>query len=291
VGHFFRFVREIRPRFFIMENVPGILADPFGPILRAYLNDLATEYRIVGPLTLDAASLGAATHRRRVILLGVQPDHVNTITEADVLQLARFKGATVREAIADLAALSVVEKTRNGDFVARHGPFQDEEIAAYARQARSAPLTGLGSSSVREAYARGLVTGLAPTHHTPSVIERFAKIPPGSRDEISWFPRLSWDKPGPTLLAGTGKTRGSFQAVRPIHPSEPRVINVREAARLQGFPDWFLFHPTKWHSFRMLGNSVSPYVSEALLRLLRARLDDSRCGNLSRKVLPENGVV
>ncbi|MFX7922723.1 DNA cytosine methyltransferase, partial [Acinetobacter baumannii] len=71
---------------------------------------------------------------------------------------------------------------------------------------------------------------------------------------------MKLDKLGfcPTLRAGTGPERGSYQAVRPIHPTSPRVITPREASRLQGFPDWFQFHPTKWHSFRQIGNSVSP---------------------------------
>ncbi|MCW0137280.1 DNA cytosine methyltransferase [Escherichia coli] len=58
-----------------------------------------------------------------------------------------------------------------------------------------------------------------------------------------------WDGLCPTLRAGTGSDKGSHQAVRPLHPEEGRVITVREAARLQGFLDWFVFHHTKWHSF------------------------------------------
>jgi len=46
----------------------------------------------------------------------------------------------------------------------------------------------------------------------------------------------------------------------------------REAARLQGFPDWFVFHPTKWHSFRQIGNSVSPIVAERIMRPLAQTL-------------------
>lgn len=65
-------------------------------------------------------------------------------------------------------------------------------------------------------------------------------------------------------FSSTCSDRGSFQAARPLHPNEGRVITVREAARIQGFPDWFTFHPTKWHSFRMIGNSVSPILSRAI---------------------------
>jgi DNA (cytosine-5)-methyltransferase 1 len=83
---------------------------------------------------------------------------------------------------------------------------------------------------------------------------------------------LKWDGQCPTLRAGTGSDRGSFQSVRPIHPDEPRVITVREAARLQGFPDCHFFHKTVWHSFRMIGNSVSPFVSEAVFCAIKACL-------------------
>lgn len=62
--------------------------------------------------------------------------------------------------------------------------------------------------------------------------------------------------------------------MRPIHPAEPRVITVREAARLQGFPDWFTFSSTKWHSFRMIGNSVSPLVAKHLLGEIKRRLSN-----------------
>ena len=96
--------------------------------------------------------------------------------------------------------------------------------------------------------------------------ERFGILGYGEMDKISRASRLDPNNFCPTLRAGTGKDRGSFQSVRPIHYSAPRVIAPREAARLQGFPDWFLFHPTKWHSFRQIGNSVSPIVSEAILK-------------------------
>jgi DNA (cytosine-5)-methyltransferase 1 len=50
------------------------------------------------------------------------------------------------------------------------------------------------------------------------------------------------------------------------------VITIREAARLQGFPDSHLFHPTIWHSFRMIGNSVSPIMSKAIFGAVREKL-------------------
>lgn len=67
-----------------------------------------------------------------------------------------------------------------------------------------------------------------------------------------------------TLRAGTASDRGAFTSPRPIHPTEPRVITVREAARLHSYPDWFRFHATKWHGFRQIGNSVPPLLARAV---------------------------
>ena len=109
--------------------------------------------------------------------------------------------------------------------------------------------------------------------HKPEVASRFAAVKPGTLDKVGRHPRLAWDRQCPTLRAGTGADKGSRQAVRPLHPEEPRVITVREAARLQGFPDRHLFHPTIWHSFRMIGNSVSPIIAEAVCRAIRNKLE------------------
>jgi DNA (cytosine-5)-methyltransferase 1 len=135
------------------------------------------------------------------------------------------------------------------------------------------PPAGLASPTIRHALQKAQITGFKPTAHTSVVRRRFDRLAQGSTDAISRYPRLCWDAPCPTLRAGTGPERGSYQAVRPVHPEQPRVITVREAARLQGFPDWFQFHATQWHSFRMIGNSVSPMLASGILRLLKDRVE------------------
>ena len=101
---------------------------------------------------------------------------------------------------------------------------------------------------------------------------RYASLDIGEQDPISKSVKLDPFGFCPTLRAGTGRDKGSFQAVRPIHFLSPRVITPREAARLQGFPDWFVFDKTKWHSFRQIGNSVSPLVAEQILSILKEHL-------------------
>ena len=137
---------------------------------------------------------------------------------------------------------------------------------------RSPAPEGLGMSLAKEELEQGRISGFFTTIHSAAVHERYKNTLQGQTDSVSRSKKLKWDGLCPTLRAGTGSDRGSHQAVRPLHPEQGRVITVREAARLQGFPDWFTFHPTKWHSFRMIGNSVSPIISNKILGVIHNSL-------------------
>ncbi|HEV2517823.1 MAG TPA: DNA cytosine methyltransferase [Devosia sp.] len=251
VGHFFRLVKDVGPRFFVMENVKGLVFSKNRHILDDALDGIRNRYKILDPIIVDAAQMGAATRRERVFVIGYDREYVDNIDVTDLDQL-RTPATTVGDAIGDLAN---AEQVSTGD-----------DLWAYADQDRPSDY------ALRMRSATGQFTLHRRTPHRNAIIERFAAVEPGSVDRIGRHPRLSWDGQCPTLRAGTGADKGSYQAVRPIHPSEPRVITVREAARLQGFPDSFQFHPTIWHSFRMIGNSVSPVVARSLLSLLASRM-------------------
>lgn len=253
VRDFFRIVAELQPAFFVMENVRGLAYPDAKPLLDQGLGLLPSRYHVVGPLVLDAAEFGAATKRRRLFVVGYDPDRCDPLLEADLVQ-AKRSPATVKAAISDLAQAA---------FVREEGGFDHWKIQRLGRASNYA--TDLRSAN-RE------FTGHRQTVHDPKVVRRFAKVSPGEVDRIGRHPKLAWEGQCPTLRAGTGSDRGSFQSVRPIHPDEPRVITVREAARLQGFPDSFRFHPTIWHSFRMIGNSVSPVISKVIFSLLAKRM-------------------
>lgn len=251
--HFFRLVRDIRPSFFIMENVQGLAYRDARDLLEVALDLVREEYSILGPTVLDAADFGAATKRRRLFVIGLHRSKEHPITAADIDALKK-PASDVRSAIGDLSAAIPVGIEDGFDLWALPS---SEGLPAYA-------------AAMRRPDNR--FTGHSATIHTSKVIERFAAVPQGGKDDVGRHPRLSWSGQCPTLRAGTGSDRGSFQSVRPIHPEINRVITVREAARLQGFPDIHRFHPTVWHSFRMIGNSVSPIIAEALFSAVRARL-------------------
>ncbi|MBW0366143.1 DNA cytosine methyltransferase [Ensifer adhaerens] len=253
VGHYYRLVAEVQPKLFVMENVEGLgFADAKATLEKA-LEVLPSRYRIVGPMVLDAADFGAATRRRRLFVIGYDPDYVDTLSENDFVTV-RMRPATVAQAIADLRGAIELEGQDGFD------RWQIQDAGSASEYARSL------HDDARE------FTGNQRTVHKPEVVERFRGVPQGGKDLVGRYPRLAWQGQCPTLRAGTGSDRGSFQAVRPLHPEEPRVITVREAARLQGFPDGFRFHPTIWHSFRMIGNSVSPVIAREILGIIATRL-------------------
>jgi DNA (cytosine-5)-methyltransferase 1 len=256
LGHFFRIVSEVEPSFFVMENVRGLAYADALPVLEDALVLVKSRYDILGPHIWDASDFGAATKRNRMFVIGIRKDLKSPINKPAIEAFKR-PAATVKAAIADLIE-------------ARALPDSDS-LAGFDRW--KICRRGLPSDYARSLRAGDKVfTGHRPTIHTQAVIDRFAAVKPGRFDPIGRHPRLKWHGQCPTLRAGTGSDKGSYQAVRPIHPTENRVITVREAARLQGFPDFHIFHPTVWHSFRMIGNSVSPVIAAAIFKAVGAHL-------------------
>lgn len=121
-------------------------------------------------------------------------------------------------------------------------------------------------------YALEYVDGL-PNHdiriHGDRVRARYEKIAPGDRDRIDHTDRIDAEKPSGTVLVGSSAGGG-----RPhIHPYEPRVITVREAARLQSFPDWYEFKGSSTEQYRQVGNAVPPLMAYEIARKIRVVLE------------------
>ncbi|MBE2167738.1 MULTISPECIES: DNA cytosine methyltransferase [unclassified Cobetia] len=267
-------VNIISPLFFVMENVEGILDSQNKKSLDAALEVFKKQYVVLKPMVLNASDYGVPTNRKRVVVVGYKPHSGLSLKEADFSSTVDRK-VTVRSAISDLPSPSIaVLKGEEGFHVGKYP--RTIVLSDYASFLRSLPNDELGDQYFKNKITQGYVTGLNFTKHTLEVQNRFKKVVPGKVDSVSRFPRLKWDAQAPTLRAGTGKDKGSFQSVRPIHPEQPRVITIREAARIQGFPDWFVFHPTIWHSFRMIGNSVSPIFAENVLNVILKKLNTER---------------
>ncbi len=276
VFEFCRLVKELQPRYFVMENVSGLCQKKYQPLFQELLNQFkAAGYQITEPVqVLNAASFGIPQKRRRLFVLGAQLG-VGKLTYPEPKLSQKSQYLTVRDAIADLPNLDDFAELRNNDCV-RLKPKQMRLIEARAMP-YGEKLRNIITEPDNFAYSRQwnprLLTSSMQTQHNQTSIERFDKTLPGKLEPISRLQRLDWDKPCHTLRAGTGSERGAYTSPRPLHPNYPRVISVREAARLHSFPDWFRFHITKWHGFRQVGNAVPPILGRVLGRQIIAALE------------------
>jgi DNA (cytosine-5)-methyltransferase 1 len=284
VFHFLRLILELKPKFFVMENVKGMTIGKQRQFLEEIINEFGkNDYQIENNYrVLNAAYYGVPQSRERLFLLGCRkefklPQYPHSITQPANKKLNSFNLSnlpntpTVWDAIQDLPNIDNYSELKRRDWVvAEYGKASD-----YASQLRCLFSFKNDYSYLRNFDSR-LLTSSRRTKHTIQSIKRFFATKPGKTEPISRFYKLSPDGLCNTLRAGTASNRGAFTSPRPIHPLSPRCITVREAARLHSYPDWFRFHGTKWHGFRQIGNSVPPLLAKAvaleIIKLLRVSL-------------------
>jgi DNA (cytosine-5)-methyltransferase 1 len=292
---FVRFVRILEPRAFVMENVPGILrsstaaGQSVAHIIRLELERLGYE---VAVFVLNAELYGVPQIRRRVFFVGSLeglPDYPpETHGEANLLDASRPQVRTLRDAIGDLP---VVDVGFRGPTIQYVGPPEN----AYQRRMR------LGSSATLENHI--------PMKHSARTVARLAAIQPGQsqsdvgaehaprrrvrreEDGVGTYDqnnrRMHWDRPCHTIAA-------SFYA-NFVHPELHRNFTPREGARIQSFPDSYVFRgkPTvvsqkllaregrhaerHLSQYNQIGNAVPPLLAEAVIRAaLRLSTRDDR---------------
>jgi DNA (cytosine-5)-methyltransferase 1 len=267
IDHFLKLVVDLNPKYFVMENVPGMAIGRHKQLLEEVIDRFSKKgYRVrETPRVLNASHYGVPQNRNRLILLGCRedrslPEYPEPTTDPRGKD-GLLKPPTVHDALKDLPDVDKYKELFIRDFIEiEYGEFSD-----YARRLRGL-IPSDDDYSYPRIYNRNLLTASCRTSHTPESRDRFRKTPPGKIEEISRFYKLDPDGYCNTLRAGTPGDRGAYTAPRPIHYEFARCITVREAARLHSYPDWFRFHVTKWHGFRQVGNSVPPLLAQAIAR-------------------------
>jgi DNA (cytosine-5)-methyltransferase 1 len=264
VDEFARLVAELRPRAFVMENVPGLLSGDTKAILDrtvAFLDEAG--YRITTPVCLlDASKFGVPQQRKRLFLLGVREDVSGWFLQyPDGPCPGQPPKPTVWQAISDLPRVDERDELFGRD----ETPYDRRPESEYAMVARGVLQDPSDHSRPRQ-WRSDVCTGCLRIKHTDKAVQLYAATPAGETVPGHKLPRLDPQGICPTLRAGSDSAHGSYTAPRPIHPFEPRCITAREAARLHGFPDWFSFYPLKWHAYRQIGNAVCPPVVRAVGR-------------------------
>jgi DNA (cytosine-5)-methyltransferase 1 len=263
---FLRLVVELDANYFVFENVKGLTIGEHRKLLDELIEAFHGHgYSVLLPYqVLNAADFGVPKDRRRVFLIGakmglplpVYPEPLGSYT-------------SVAEAIGDLPNVDEFPELMLSD-VLEHAPLG--KGSRYARILRGQAQDTSDFSYPRKWSPKRLTSSMR-TAHTPLSQRRFTETPHGKVESVSRFLKLNPDGLCNTLRAGTGSERGAFTSPRPIHPHMPRVITVREAARLHSYPDWFRLHATKWHGFRQIGNSVPPLLGRAVASRLIEAMD------------------
>ncbi|MEB3279893.1 MAG: DNA cytosine methyltransferase [Lyngbya sp.] len=282
VFHFVRIVVELQPKYFVFENVKGMVSGKHQTFIQELINKFAySGYKVQQPYqVLNAAYYGVPQNRERLFILGCRedlplPHYPEPTFKPPLSKVAKCyshlpPSPTVRDALQDLPDIENYPELSQQDWA---------DVCFYKPSFYGKILRGLVKNPNDYSYPRQYnsqqLTCSLRTEHTIESIERFAQTPPGKTEPISRFHKLNPDGLCNTLRAGTPSSRGAYTSPRPIHPFTPRCITVREAARLHSYPDWFRFHVTKWHGFRQIGNSVPPLLAQAvaseIIKLLKIK--------------------
>lgn len=272
---FVKSVASVRPKIFLMENVEGII--PYKGIIKEDFLDIGYTARVFRVNTKD---LGLPQHRKRVFFLGIDNDisgiHDELFSMFSFNEFAK-NTYTLESAIADLPALGA-KTLRNSTHI-------ESENWGYT----------IGEIHVNKSYYSELLNGHKnfefpllnhrSKYNNDRDIEIYSLLKQGeksdaqsiqhlnpykSRDNIfkDKFYKMRWDEPSKTMTAHM-----YYDCHMYIHPTQARGLTPREAARIQGFPDDYLFlgSPNEW--YRQIGNAVSPILARFMGNKLEQILD------------------
>lgn len=297
VGSYFRLLRQLRPRFFVMENVEGLLQYK---VFKEQIAQVGKHFKVWSGV-LNAALYGVPQTRMRAIVIGYRNDLGVTPTMPLPTHLGKgrvfdygsqtYVDPSTKEGI---VALGLVED-RNVDwsselaaYLLQHGRNLKDlvrvgdaigDLPAAAESKEALPYVGKGSS-----YAAGLRgTGAfdhAPWKHKPETIKRLSVVPEGgvllgdgvrgrSRQYFSQaYSRLHRDGLARTITTNFHNSgSGRF-----LHYEHVRTLTVREAARIQGVPDSFRFGFEMSYAERLIGNAFPQPMAKAIAEHVKAEL-------------------
>lgn len=278
-------VRHYKPKFFVFENVVGLLsAAPDGTLIteKIYTAFRKAGYRVTPNFRtalFDVADYGIPQHRKRVIILGISEEYFGD--KADIMIddfysiiLPSLKGTprTVRDAISDLPALYPLDAPlSNGASKISHMQHEDRFFMNHTPRYHSSRDIG-----VFRLLADDIRSGHMEYVSIEKLKELYTKIT-GKKSNIHKYYVLRENEPSNTIPAHLYK-----DGMRHIHPDpeQARSITPREAARLQTFPDDFEFLGATMAQYKMIGNAVpvdfAKIIAEALYKLYTSDYNHGR---------------
>lgn len=276
--HFVRLVREVRPKFFLMENVKGLLTFRGG-----YFRDLierefaAAGYRVITQV-VSAADYGVPQMRHRIVFIGTKTDvslslPAPTHGEGVLFTKSLKPIVTIDDALSDLPFLGDDVTSKDRKYLSRpQNSFQRYARSGIKSQSvtlqYTKPLSFLSLNIVRHVEEGKGLRSIEPSL-LPSRFQKMRKLKNGDlrRDCTTLYFRPSRSRPSYTITCNfRNVASGPF-----VHPVENRAFTYREAARLMSFPDSYVFEGAMLP--RQIGNAVPPLLAQALGRHLLKLLE------------------
>jgi len=242
---------SLRPRFFIIENVLGLMSLHGRDIQRYVAETSGSAGYACHTAKLNAAEYSVPQIRKRVLIVGERLDDGFGFFKFPEPQRDLTKYVTVREALRALPS-----PPQDGSC---HPLFWN-----HYREARLSPLNLKRIAAIPEGGGR---------EYLPPELQLPCHINNKKHRHLDVYGRLAWDQPSVTITAGFDSfTRGRFG-----HPTENRTLTLREGARLQSFPDSFRFFGNREEVARQIGNAVPPllakHLGQAIKDAIRRRVD------------------
>ncbi len=267
--HFVRLVGEVRPKWVMMENVPGLLTFRGGHFLKLITEAFKGVGYQVAARVMMAADYGVPQLRRRIIFLATRtgmpisyPEPTHGAETDSLFDSGLEPYVTVNDAIGDLPLL-------NGELDADGWEYAFPPVTAYQRfvrgQANRLTMHRANGVSPQAAKIVGFIKegqGLrsVPPEHLPDRFKKMRKISTGAlrSDCTTLYYRLDRNRPAYTITCYfRNVASGPF-----LHPLEDRSISFREAARLMSFRDSYEFHGAS--IARQIGNAVPPLLAKVI---------------------------
>jgi DNA (cytosine-5)-methyltransferase 1 len=279
--HFVRLVKQVRPKYFLMENVKGLLTYRGGYFRKLIESEFHAAGYKVASRVVCAADYGVPQLRHRIVFIGTRlgtelsfpnPTHGDHALFGDLCPYV-----TVEDALSDLPLL-------NDDLESPVRQYASQPQNAFQRYARKAsrskfvtlhhtkPLSEFSSEIVRLVREGEGLRSISP-ELLPERFQKMRKIKNGAlrKDCTTLYFRISRSRPSYTITCNfRNVASGPF-----VHPVEDRSITFREAARLMSFPDSYVFQGAMLP--RQIGNAVPPLLARAIgkhvLKILRRDAD------------------
>lgn len=291
-----RIIRDKQPKFFVAENVKGLLSIENGEVIKLIIKDFENIGYKVDYKVLNAADFGVPQARERVIIIGNRLGIDNVFpepTHSKNGKKGQTKHISVKDAIEDLSAIEISKEDillQDGQTIYNHIAYTNVaekffgrkyevdqiELCAYLRKYKNkaklsnkkiAELMNLPQTKVEHWFRDDNNSGSIPSKEDYLKLKEILNLDDTYEKELTEYEEkeikfdqslriTKWDAPSRTITATTPE----------IHINKQRRLSVRECARLQTFPDDFKFFGTIDKQYRQVGNAVPVKLAEAIAK-------------------------